>query len=44
MCKPHKTGHSNRWKPKERQSRKLDEEQIKLLKAIFSPSVNAPIV
>ena len=35
MCKPHKRGMENHWKPKERQDRKLSEEQIRLLKEIF---------
>jgi hypothetical protein len=29
MCKPHKTGQSNRWKPKEREDRKLAENEKK---------------
>jgi hypothetical protein len=28
LCKPHKTGHSNRWKPKEHEDRKLIEKVI----------------
>ncbi|MCK9428687.1 MAG: hypothetical protein M0R17_01580 [Candidatus Omnitrophica bacterium] len=28
LCKPHKTGHSNRWKPKEIQDRKLAKLEV----------------
>lgn len=28
LCKPHKTGHSNRWKAKESDRLKRDEKEI----------------
>lgn len=28
LCKPHKTGHSNRWKPKEKAAQKTAAQQI----------------
>lgn len=29
MCKPHKRGHANRWKARERAKMKSDEKEIK---------------
>jgi hypothetical protein len=33
MCKPHKTGHSNRWKPKEQEDRKIADKEIKTIES-----------